>query len=482
MDTLLKMAFSNAAMATVLALFVWLVTWRCRRPALVHGLWVLVLLKLITPPLLPLNIPMPAAGESVESLPMVIPAQAEIRITSVSIEPTRNWTIVDGLLWLWAIGIVWMLLSFVIQLRRFFLLKRLAHSASESLEKETHSLSEKIGLRRYPKVLCLPGRFSPFVWAFSWRAIIFLPQDLLTKLNPDQQRTLLAHELAHLRRGDHWVRLLELLTLALFWWHPIVWLARRQIQEAEEQCCDGWVTSLLPSCEKAYALALVQTVEFLSAQPSPLPVGVSGLGRVPQLTRRITSIMKGETMKRLTWLSGLTLLILGVLLLPIIPTLADEADPGKLNVEVTASPKKPSKKDLQKAREKAQRLEKQLKEQLKRVREMERALGHRPPAPSVTVPARAPRMGTTPAGPAGYPANPSTRIRPAQAPDPRVAPQPRPVASSPYASKPAPKYPMVQPMTSNNSNLERRVKVLENQLRQVLDQLKRKSSGYSGGR
>lgn len=187
-------------------------------------------------------------------------------------------------------------------------------------------------------------------------------------------------------------------------------------------------------------------------------------------------------MKRLTWLSGLTLLILGVLLLPIIPTLADEADPGKLNVEVTASPKKPSKKDLQKAREKAQRLEKQLKEQLKRVREMERALGHRPPAPSVTVPARAPRMGTTPAGPAGYPANPSTRIRPAQAPDPRVAPQPRPVASSPYASKPAPKYPMVQPMTSNNSNLERRVKVLENQLRQVLDQLKRKSSGYSGGR
>ena len=45
--------------------------------------------------------------------------------------------------------------------------------------------------------------------------------------------TLLAHELAHYARGDHWVRWLELIVAVLFWWHPAAWVARVKLREAE---------------------------------------------------------------------------------------------------------------------------------------------------------------------------------------------------------------------------------------------------------
>jgi hypothetical protein len=50
------MMVSNAIVATVLALAAAAVSCVCRRPALVHGLWLLVLVKLITPPILPVEI------------------------------------------------------------------------------------------------------------------------------------------------------------------------------------------------------------------------------------------------------------------------------------------------------------------------------------------------------------------------------------------------------------------------------------------
>src|SRR5437588_843865 len=64
METLLQVGLSNAVMAAVIAVLVAVIARIWRRPAVVHALWILVLLKLITPPLV--NIPM--------SLPERVPA------------------------------------------------------------------------------------------------------------------------------------------------------------------------------------------------------------------------------------------------------------------------------------------------------------------------------------------------------------------------------------------------------------------------
>jgi beta-lactamase regulating signal transducer with metallopeptidase domain len=60
---------------------------------------------------------------------------------------------------------------------------------------------------------------------------------------------------------------LELAVLAIYWWCPLAWWARRELQRAEEECCDPWVLAILPESARAYALALVEAVDFLSDAP-----------------------------------------------------------------------------------------------------------------------------------------------------------------------------------------------------------------------
>src|SRR5262249_19110720 len=119
---------------------------------------------------------------------------------------------------------------------------------------------------------------SPMLWTLARTPRLLIPVSLWQRLSEEQRRTLLVHELAHLRRRDHWIRLLELLVLGLYWWHPVVWWARRALREVEEQCCDAWVVWALPADAPAYASALVETVAFLSQARPALPVMASGVG------------------------------------------------------------------------------------------------------------------------------------------------------------------------------------------------------------
>src|SRR5262249_54686718 len=151
------------------------------------------------------------------------------------------------------------------------------------------------------------------------RPLLLVPADLLAQLTREQQETLLAHELAHLRRRDHWVRGLEFLAMGLYWWHPVVWYARRALREAEEQCCDAWVVSLLPGAGKTYATAILETLDFLADSP-PAPLLASGIGQVSDLKRRLTMIMCATTPRALSWRSTVAVLALGLFALPLLPT------------------------------------------------------------------------------------------------------------------------------------------------------------------
>src|SRR5262249_41534241 len=149
---------------------------------------------------------------------------------------------------------------------------------------------------------------------------LLLPAVLWTRLTREQQDTLLAHELAHLRRGDPWVRRLGIVVLGLYWWHPIAWWARHGIQEAEEQCCDAWVLWAIPAAAEMYATALLETVAYLSRLRPALPVGASGAGHTRLLRRRLTMILKGNTPRALSWTALAAVLVCAAALLPLRPT------------------------------------------------------------------------------------------------------------------------------------------------------------------
>src|SRR5207244_3782936 len=78
------------------------------------------------------------------------------------------------------------------------------------------------------------------------------PAELLARLSAEQRASLIAHELAHLKRGDHRVRWLEIVALSLYWWCPLAWFARRELQRAEEECCAAWVAATRPQGTHAY--------------------------------------------------------------------------------------------------------------------------------------------------------------------------------------------------------------------------------------
>ena len=133
---------------------------------------------------------------------------------------------------------------------------------------------------------------------------------------------MLAHELAHLRRGDPWVRWLELICCGLYWWFPLLGYFRRQLHESEEQCCDMWVVAAL-SGRKSYATALVETAFFLDGSaPIPQPMLASGAGPVRNLQRRVTMIMRATWPARLSRLGLATVLGIGSLGLAFGPAMA----------------------------------------------------------------------------------------------------------------------------------------------------------------
>jgi beta-lactamase regulating signal transducer with metallopeptidase domain len=321
-------------MATLLAVLVAGVSRVCRRPALVHTLWLLVLLKLVTPSPLVLPVNWPAGwkndqvtrwqGDKVtedsqelvtlspDHLVTLSPSRGVAEAVAAWLE--RAWGPLVVTVWL-AGSALWFTFAGV-RSYRFARLLRYGRPAPRELQYQAQRLAEDLGLGRCPGVWLLPGMLSPMLWGLGGRARLLLPADLVARLDPDQLRTLLVHELAHARRRDPWVRVFELLVLGLYWWHPVTWWARRRLREAEEQCCDAWVVWALPAAAPSYATALVETVAFLSAIRPALPPGASGVGYVRVLERRLTLILCGAPPRGVSVGGLLGVLGLGLLLLP----------------------------------------------------------------------------------------------------------------------------------------------------------------------
>jgi beta-lactamase regulating signal transducer with metallopeptidase domain len=391
MQAFLVLGLSNAVMATALAILACLAGVFFRRPALRHTLWLLVLLKLVTPPLLtmPLEIasqPTPAKpSERGQEISLGTPLLDEPSTPAFSLSAGQLWeqqeselraeladlklehgavkslaTAPQGWLdafvtidrfWIyvsvasiWALGSVLWLTTAALRICSFQRLLGLGRLAPEHIQEQAQGIATRIGLTNCPQVWLIPGRVSPLLWALGGRARLVLPADLLGRLQDQQLDTLLAHELAHARRHDHWVRWLELTATVLYWWHPVVWWARHALHQAEEECCDAWVVWTLPAAAKAYARALLQTVDFLDVRPA-LPPVASGIGHVNFLKRRVQMIVNSRFCPNLPWPVSLAAIVAGCLVLPIAPQ--------RLAAGLVADDDKPSPRSAQEAKLKA---------------------------------------------------------------------------------------------------------------------------------
>jgi len=389
-ETLLDAGLSNAVTATFLALLVACLGWvLARRPAVLHCLWLLVLLKLVTPPLYEVAIPWPrpfaAIQEPAQSVNFVtvermagivehltpVPEaieETELPAEEIILEPTpvadrlavpspsrpaigslAAWLVAHGMTlvaMIWLAGTVAVLVLSAKRVRRFHRLLREARAAGEETQKWINELAIRLGLRRPPSVWWIGGKLSPLVWPPGLRARLIIPTDLWKSLDDRQRSTLIVHELAHLRRGDHRVRIFELIVTALFWWHPVLWWARQALRDVEEQCCDAWVVWAFPESAKAYAETLLETLDFLNQSDRPVPLLGSGFGKVHHLRKRLTMIMSGTTPRLLGVRGALVSLGIAVVLLPFNATWAQKPDQKmELRVNVKSDADSPKSAD-----------------------------------------------------------------------------------------------------------------------------------------
>lgn len=309
-------------------------------PAARHALWLLVLLKLLTPPLLRwprIEAPRAAIAAAQAPAPATVETLAESEPAAglaypINVVPTDDWwEIADpepipeppppavdwaaireaAEIWalrVWAAGAILTAAGNAWRIARF---RRQIGRPSEApawLGALVEVLARRFGLRP-PRLAVVDGVDSPLIWCLG-RPSLLVPKALVGRLAPDRWPGIVAHELAHLRRRDHWVSRLVLLAGLVWWWNPLYWLVRRRLEAEAELACDAWAVAVLPEKRRLYAEALIDVCESLAEVRMPAPaLGVGG-GPGRFFERRLTMILNGKVPHRVP---GRGLVALGLL-------------------------------------------------------------------------------------------------------------------------------------------------------------------------
>ena len=309
-DVLLQIGATKLFLSAVLACAAWVVHRHARLPGVAYSMWLLVLVILLVPAFMPISV-LRAAAAADAGLGLAPAGSAEpaggpaFYLTAVG-----SWLdAIDkqALVMVWFLGTSTLLGWSIRQAVRFRrTLTETLEPAPPELQRQAASIARRLGLGRIPEIHTTPARISPMVWWTGGGVRVLIPNFLLAELSDEEVRSILAHELAHVRRRDYLVRWLECAACSVFWWNPAAWWSSRQLRAAEEACCDALVPAAAESSPGSYASALLRVVDAASESPIlrvPLTGSPAcGTGQSKTLERRLKMITQGNTTPAPGWL------------------------------------------------------------------------------------------------------------------------------------------------------------------------------------
>ncbi len=193
--------------------------------------------------------------------------------------------------------------------------------------------TRQVGLRMVP-VVHYCERVSVPVVVGVLRPVILLPASLMTGLAPDQFAAIITHELAHIRRHDLLMNLLQQVVESMLFFHPAVWYISHRMSAEREICCDDLVVS--SGCQPMdYADALLRTAELCSPALSVNAHALAASGDHPsQLESRIWRLihMNQDSRFGMTPTGTLTIVLLALTVMgmpAIVHNLAQAGQPGR---------------------------------------------------------------------------------------------------------------------------------------------------------
>jgi beta-lactamase regulating signal transducer with metallopeptidase domain len=346
-DFFLQMGLSNACFALGLAILAMVVGKTIKRPHLAYMLWLLVFVRLVTPPILTIpvvTLPAPFSGvvtvadspgsglsnAGVYETEALAPGVLRADPNSFGVDKQMDTALSSqisimalqfGKKWLPPIWLLGSVTVFAWSMARVWRFSRLLTAATEEAPPELKNAAARIAgrlkLRTMPVISTTSARISPMVWWTGGKVRVIIPTKLLEQMDARQWQWILAHELAHVRRGDYLVRWIELLACVCFWWNPVVWWAQRNLRATEEICCDALVLSTLRPKPHLYANSLLTAVEFLAFPALRPPVLASEIKSGGQLERRFKMIISETSMRPNARWMQVCVLLCAVALLPL---------------------------------------------------------------------------------------------------------------------------------------------------------------------
>lgn len=151
--------------------------------------------------------------------------------------------------WLQAIVVVWLLGVAVLSLRLaggWVLVRRMAARGTvvdAALSARVRSIAARLRLRQ--RIVARRSAMVGVPTVVGWlKPTILLPASAMTGLAPEQLEAVLAHELAHIRRHDYGINVLQRLAETLLFYHPAVWWLSNRIRAEREMCADDLAVSV----------------------------------------------------------------------------------------------------------------------------------------------------------------------------------------------------------------------------------------------
>lgn len=196
-----------------------------------------------------------------------------------------------AIVWIWFLVVCARCVQFIAGLRDVYYLR---HKDTFSLgsywEERVRQLGARIGIKRWIDILESARTKTPMVIGHL-KPLILVPVGMLASLSADEAEAILLHELAHIRRADYLVNLLQnLFEIVLFFNPAVLWLSAL-IKAERENCCDD--LALAQSGKVNYLKALVACQEY--NQPSPA-YAMALKGANGGLKNRVTRIISSKNL------------------------------------------------------------------------------------------------------------------------------------------------------------------------------------------
>jgi uncharacterized protein (TIGR03435 family) len=225
----------------------------------------------------------------------------EMRNTPTSAKASSTATVEAVLPWIvsaWLFGVTVLLARACAGWWRVRCLHRIALSSMHSTwQAAGNRIASRLGLRRVIRVVQLPHLDVPLVIG-CLRPIVVLPIAVISQLDVAQVEAILAHELAHVRRHDYVVNLMQTLAETLLFYHPGVWWLSARIREEREHCCDDVAVAVCGD-PVGYAAALTELEAGRGRQVS-LAAAATG-GSLLHRVRRILRVEMSDDSRTSSW-------------------------------------------------------------------------------------------------------------------------------------------------------------------------------------